>query len=438
MPPIISVENLGKCYTVRHQCGGGPRYRRLSEEVASAFANPFRRLFHHNGSQDPSSSAPSPQPQAPGASSERFWALRNVSFEVHEGEVVGIIGRNGAGKSTLLKVLSRITEPSEGRVRIRGRVASLLEVGTGFHPELTGRENVFLNGAILGMSRAEIRKKFDEIVAFAEVEKFLDTPVKHFSSGMYVRLAFAVAAHLEPEILIVDEVLAVGDLDFQNKCLSKIEGVTQKHGRTVLLVSHTLPLIKQLTNRAIMLEQGQIRAAGDPGDVVAKYLNGSRGNVASRHYSAIENSGSPNFTEIHVQTSDPGHCHRIWSPLQISFQIYSPFKHEDLWLSFKVLENDSRAACFACYQDPLGNRPHHQLGPLNKGSHAFTCRLSTFPGYMGDYSLQATLFDSRKGVPVDVVDNVCPFSVYIPSDFVAGGEWRTGLCAFLVPFQWIR
>src|SRR5207237_781164 len=198
--------------------------------------------------------APSALPLAlgPWPMQESFWALRDVSFEVKQGEVVGIIGRNGAGKSTLLKILSRITEPTEGRVRIRGRVASLLEVGTGFHPELTGRENVFLNGAVLGMSREEIRKRFDEIVAFAEVEQFLDTPVKRYSSGMYVRLAFAVAAHLEPEILIVDEVLAVGDATFQKKCLGKMSEVSES-GRTILFVSHNMPMVEFLCARIILL-----------------------------------------------------------------------------------------------------------------------------------------------------------------------------------------
>jgi len=197
--------------------------------------------------------------------------LRRVSFEVQQGEILGIIGRNGAGKSTLLKVLSRITEPSEGRARICGRVASLLEVGTGFHPELTGRENIFLNGAVLGMNRAEIRAKFDEIVAFAEVEKFLDTSVKHYSSGMYVRLAFAVAAHLEPEILVVDEVLAVGDAEFQKKCIGKMQDVT-KHGRTVLFVSHQIAAIRALTKRCILLNSGLVAFDGGTADALDAYL----------------------------------------------------------------------------------------------------------------------------------------------------------------------
>ncbi|HEV2355422.1 MAG TPA: polysaccharide ABC transporter ATP-binding protein, partial [Puia sp.] len=206
-------------------------------------------------------------------SKEEFWALKDVDFEIRPGERVGIIGRNGAGKSTLLKVLSRITEPTRGRIRVRGRVASLLEVGTGFHPELSGRENVFLNGAILGMSRAEIRKKFDEIVTFAEVEKFLDTPVKRYSSGMYVRLAFAVAAHLEPEILVVDEVLAVGDAQFQRKCLGKMEEVSNKEGRTVLFVSHNMGAIKSLCTSAIILHRGQKILQGDVFESLAKYMS---------------------------------------------------------------------------------------------------------------------------------------------------------------------
>jgi len=203
---------------------------------------------------------------------EEFWALKDVSFEVKRGEVLGVIGRNGAGKSTLLKILSRITEPTRGRVTLRGRVASLLEVGTGFHPELTGRENIFLNGAILGMTRAEIKQKFDEIVAFAEVEKFLDTPVKHYSSGMYVRLAFAVAAHLEPEVLIVDEVLAVGDAEFQRKCLGKMEEVSRRGGRTVLFVSHNMGVVTSLCPRVIWLDHGSAERDGSARAVIDDYL----------------------------------------------------------------------------------------------------------------------------------------------------------------------
>jgi lipopolysaccharide transport system ATP-binding protein len=215
---------------------------------------------------------------------EAFWALDNVTFEVGPGQAIGIIGRNGAGKSTLLKILSRITRPTTGRVALRGRVGSLLEVGTGFHPELSGRENVYLNGSILGMSRREIGRKFDQIVAFADIEKFLDTPVKRYSSGMYVRLAFAVAAHLEPEILVVDEVLAVGDAAFQKKCLGKMEDVAQ-HGRTVLFVSHTMPAVTQLCTRALWLDRGRIVRTGPSNDVVREYLSEEIAQVAERRWS---------------------------------------------------------------------------------------------------------------------------------------------------------
>jgi lipopolysaccharide transport system ATP-binding protein len=225
---------------------------------------------------------------------ETFWALRDVSFDVAEGDVVGIIGRNGAGKSTMLKILSRITEPTEGRVEIRGRVGSLLEVGTGFHPELTGRENTYLNGAILGMTRQEIARKFDEIVAFAEVERFIDTPVKHYSSGMYLRLAFAVAAHLEPEILIVDEVLAVGDASFQKKCLGKMRDVARQ-GRTVLFVSHNMSAVRRLCNRCILLDQGTISASGATIRVLAEYARQTSPDVAPAQWidvSALPRTGS--------------------------------------------------------------------------------------------------------------------------------------------------
>src|ERR1017187_5340193 len=227
--PMITVEHLGKKYRLSHQVNP-QQYTALRDVITEKVKGIFR--FQKVGRSTPRSTELQ--------RAEDFWALTNISFEVKQGEVLGIIGRNGAGKSTLLKILSRITEPTTGRVRIRGRVASLLEVGTGFHPELTGRENIYLNGAILGMSRAEIRRKFDEIVAFAEVEKFLDTPVKRYSSGMYVRLAFGVAAHLEPEILVLDEVLAVGDAEFQKKCLGKMQDVSGREGRTVIFVSHNL------------------------------------------------------------------------------------------------------------------------------------------------------------------------------------------------------
>jgi ABC-type polysaccharide/polyol phosphate transport system ATPase subunit len=266
MPPIaISVEKLSKSYLVGHQASNQMRNYTALRDVLARNARELARK-----TRDMLRGRPIVQ----GDTVEEFWALQDVSFEVRQGERVGIIGRNGAGKSTLLKVLSRITEPTHGRIRIAGRVASLLEVGTGFHPELTGRENIYLNGAILGMSRAEVRRKFDEIVDFAGVETFLDTPVKRFSSGMYVRLAFAVAAHLETEVLVVDEVLAVGDAEFQRKCLGKMSDLANA-GRTVLFVSHNLPAVKALCSRAMLLAGGRVQHDGEVSEIIAEYLGGS-------------------------------------------------------------------------------------------------------------------------------------------------------------------
>ncbi|HEY1791168.1 MAG TPA: ABC transporter ATP-binding protein [Verrucomicrobiae bacterium] len=271
---VIAVKNLSKCYSIGHLNGatGVMKYNPpgLRHAIEYAVRNPLA-WWKSKKVQD-----------------EHFWALADASFDVKAGEVVAVIGRNGAGKSTLLKILSRITEPTRGRIEITGRVASLLEVGTGFHAELTGRENIFLNGAILGMTRAEIKRKFDEIVAFSEVEKFLDTPVKRYSSGMYVRLAFAVAAHLEPEILIVDEVLAVGDSAFQKKCLGKMQEVSRNHGRTVLFVSHNMSAVLQLTSRAVVLDKGRVIFNGPTEKAVEEYA-GTIGNDSTIFF-PVENA----------------------------------------------------------------------------------------------------------------------------------------------------
>ena len=256
MGTVITAAGLGKNYQIGADGGNAFQYRSIRDSITSLFRAPFARLRSIGNTKTP----------------ETFWALKDVSFEVREGEVLGVIGRNGAGKSTLLKILSRITEPSEGRAKIKGRVGSLLEVGTGFHPELTGRENIFLNGTILGMRRSEIPRKFDEIVDFSGVETFLDTPVKRYSSGMYVRLAFSVAAHLDPEILLVDEVLAVGDAEFREKCLGKMRSVTGE-GRTVLFVSHNMSAIRNLCSRVLLFEGGQLALDADPEAAISQYLD---------------------------------------------------------------------------------------------------------------------------------------------------------------------
>jgi len=278
MKPVISVESLSKRYLIGHQRQN--THQTLRDVLAQGVARFGKRLVHPFRSS-------TGQPLMGVDEVEEFWALKDVSFEIKQGERVGIIGRNGAGKSTLLKILSRITQPTSGKIHIRGRVASLLEVGTGFHPELSGRENIFLNGAILGMGKAEIKKKFDEIVAFSGVEKFLDTPVKRYSSGMYVRLAFAVAAHLEPEILIVDEVLAVGDAQFQKKCLGKMEEVG-KEGRTVLFVSHNMGAIGKLCSSVLWLDAGRVEAQGESGDIIGKYLASTFVKSAFKEFPIVE------------------------------------------------------------------------------------------------------------------------------------------------------
>jgi len=260
---VIHLENVGKKYLIRHLVGYRQTFREMLMAKAKAPIELARQAFQSRAAR-----AGIKNPRK-----EEFWALKNVSFAIKQGETVGIIGRNGAGKSTLLKILSRITEPTTGRVRLCGRAASLLEVGTGFHAELTGRENIYLNGAILGMTKAEIKRKFDEIVAFSEVEKFLDTPVKRYSSGMYVRLAFAVAAHLEPEILLVDEVLAVGDAAFQKKCLGKMGEVARNQGRTILFVSHNMGAVRALCRRAVLLDHGTAVLDAEVDEVVRAYLD---------------------------------------------------------------------------------------------------------------------------------------------------------------------
>jgi lipopolysaccharide transport system ATP-binding protein len=328
MKPIIRVENLGKRYRIGQRAAPCATLRESLVQAAVSPINRLRRALNRNGNGS--------------ADSERhIWALKDVSFEVKPGEVVGIIGRNGAGKSTLLKILSRVTEPTEGKVDLYGRVGSLLEVGTGFHPELTGRENIYLNGAILGMRRSEIARKFDEIVAFAEVEKFIDTPVKRFSSGMYMRLAFAVAAHLEPEILVVDEVLAVGDMEFQKKCLGKM-GEVAKGGRTVLFVSHNMHAIKSLCTQGILLQAGRVFFDGSALASVSKYLYLDQASAGTgRPFVALPvtraGSGEWRFTEVAATKSifDPA------EPKEFTFQI-SPTRPDagPIYLSGSIVNEE--------------------------------------------------------------------------------------------------
>jgi lipopolysaccharide transport system ATP-binding protein len=330
--PVITVENLSKSYLIGRQRSKDDGLRHALQDAAMApwrWLQKVARSHGSNGSSQLSRSELRPTSGFRSTSSEEFWALRDINLAITQGEVVGFIGRNGAGKSTLLKILSRITEPTNGRIHMRGRVSSLLEVGTGFHPELTGRENIFLNGAILGMSRLEIKRKFDEIVAFAGLEKFLDTPVKRYSSGMYVRLAFAVAAHLEPEILIVDEVLAVGDAEFQKKCLDKMDDVGHT-GRTVLFVSHNMQAITRLCRRCVLLENGKVRMDGASHRVAGAYMSSGVETTAVREWPDLAKAPGDDvvrFSAVRVRDES--------GELAISFDIRQPVGIE---LEYEVLE----------------------------------------------------------------------------------------------------
>jgi lipopolysaccharide transport system ATP-binding protein len=324
----ISVESVSKVYRI----GMRKKHDSFREMVSDWFFSRFRRLTGKSLLDE--------------NAEDTIWALKDVSFEVKRGEILGIIGKNGSGKSTLLKILSRITEPTKGCAELKGRVASLLEVGTGFHPELTGRENTYLNGAILGMKRAEIKSKFDEIVAFAEIEKFIDTPVKRYSSGMFVRLAFAVAAHLQPEILLVDEVLAVGDVAFQKKCLGKMEDVT-KGGRTVLFVSHSMASVGAICGRAILLESGQITFSGNVSDVISKYLqvHSDRDPHGEESWDKPENA--PGDDEIKIKAVRVSSNGKVVSQSTLSDNI-------DIEIDYWTLKPDAKAFFYLRIDTPLG------------------------------------------------------------------------------------
>ena len=414
---IITVENLSKSYLVGHQSDrqGRSRYTALRDVIGREARNFARKTIDVvRGRQ-----------VLQGDEVEEFWALKDVSFEVKKGEVLGIIGRNGAGKSTLLKILSRITELTEGRVVLRGRVASLLEVGTGFHPELTGRENIFLNGAILGMTRREIQKKFDEIVAFAEVERFLDTPVKRYSSGMYVRLAFAVAAHLEPEILVVDEVLAVGDAEFQKKCLGKMDEVSRQEGRTVLFVSHNMDAIVRLTNRAILLSEGHITYLGQSESAVHRYMTETDGlsivefDVRNKRR-IYDGTGEARIISLRFDRSSPRF--RFHEPIHYIIRIRAEREIDRVRASMTVYRKDGL---------PVGNSFSGEIAGLSAGEEReLSVLLPASRIVAGSYYCSVAIGkgDNLGGrQEYDVVTETLPFDV-MPEEGEAGvlSEWLPG------------
>jgi lipopolysaccharide transport system ATP-binding protein len=408
MKPILEIQNLSKQYKL-----GAKRMRRTEnfrELLQRVLSSPVRAITGRKAVE------------AAKEDLYTFWALKDVSINVNQGDVIGIIGRNGAGKSTLLKILSRITSPTEGGVTLRGRLASLLEVGTGFHPELTGRENIFLNGAILGMRRAEITKRFDEIVAFAEIEKFLDTPVKHYSSGMYVRLAFAVAAHLDPEILVVDEVLAVGDLLFQKKCLGKM-GEVSRGGRTVLFVSHNMAAIENLCTRGIVLHQGKLHYDGTAKDAIQYYLNSLSTRGGTGHVVELEGVGerrsivAPLLRRLEFFTDND-------QPLAEGLPIGSQLKvkvHFDLpkpTASFNVglgFNNSYGQRIFTAHSVFEPNRSDQE----HVGAQVFSCEIPSFTLMPGEYGVKVWL--DLKGSQADAIEDAAKIRV-LESDFYGTGK----------------
>ncbi len=410
--PAVRTESLGKLYTLGERQDW---YGTLRDRMGGVLASPLRAL---RGERDSSVGAAT------------LWALRDVSFELQQGEVLGIIGRNGAGKSTLLKILSRITRPTAGWAQVRGRVGSLLEVGTGFHPELTGRENVFLNGAILGMPAEHIRRRFDEIVAFAELEQFLDTPVKRYSSGMYMRLAFSVAAHLEPDVLVVDEVLAVGDAAFQKKCLGKMEDVSRE-GRTVLFVSHNMPSVARLCDRALLLDRGRVVADGPAANVVGQYLHGSADGSAQRTWQDLQaapGTSAMRLTSVGVfdRQARPVTVAPVSEPLtiEIGYRVARPGER------FRcVVGLNTQGVCAFSTLEPL-EAIHPEIG-------YYVSRV-TVPGDFlaeGEYTLDVSIFASR-GVKQHFVKtkSILAFQVVDPmTGTSARGDYAEGYAGVVRP-----
>jgi lipopolysaccharide transport system ATP-binding protein len=407
MKAAISVENLSKKYRIDERMSGG--YSTFRESVMGLAAAPWHRL--RDRLRKPRSGETSPfQASLPSQASNEIWALRDVSCEVQPGEVLGLVGRNGAGKSTLLKILSRITPPTAGQINLRGRIGSLLEVGTGFHPELTGRDNIYLNGSILGMKRAEIAAKFDEIVAFAEVEKFLDMPVKRYSSGMYMRLAFAVASHLEPEILLVDEVLAVGDAAFQKKCLGKM-GQVSRQGRTVLFVSHNMQAVKSLCSRAILVDGGRITLDGGVDEVVNRYLTAGMDKLrtgiipetAPRHQDV---RGEALFRSVRLTDLDGNDVSQLFfgQPFRVHFscELFKSIPDGHFEISLSTLDGD-HVTCSTTMDGGQGNRP------LARGLHEVSAAFDTVL-LPRDYTIDLGVHH-HNGTTADLVQRTLEFTV---------------------------
>ena len=408
----IVLDNVGKMYRIGLNAASGSFRDAFSDMVGSSIRR-FRGMGEDRSKQ------------------EDFWALKDVSFEIKQGEAIGLLGRNGAGKSTLLKVLSRITEPTTGQVRLRGRVGTLLEVGTGFHPDLSGRENIYLNGSILGMRRQEITKKFDEIVAFSEVERFLDTPVKRYSSGMYIRLAFAVAAHLEPEILLVDEILSVGDLEFQKKCLGKMNDVVG-HGRTVIFVSHQMESITALTTRCLVFRSGQLILDAPTDEAVRAHVEMSlKGTEQGTAYRSIRNEPDENYLlEARVITSETYGQHTWGEPLTLEFVVHIGRPMAKLCLYATVVNSrGGRVMQVWNFDEDLPFR-------RRAGDYRLRCEIPKCRLYKGRYSLTVAMTDSRGIIPMELLGDLCPFEVVMGSYLREALDWWEDMANYIEDFTW--
>jgi len=398
---VIKVENLGKRYLIGHdkKAGGAFKYNSMRDSITHSMRGIYQRVRH------PLS------PNRENTELEEFWALKDINFEIKQGDRIGIIGHNGAGKTTLLKLLSRITQPTTGSIKIKGRVASLLEVGTGFHPELSGRENIYLNGAILGMKRVEIKKKFDEIVAFAEVEKFLDTPVKKYSSGMYVRLAFAVAAHLEPEILLVDEVLSVGDAAFQKKSLGKMKEVSGE-GRTIVFVSHNMLAMSKLCNNAILLNNGRIQKQDSVNQVIDEYLSKFYKTIESENFTIDSFRREPNeqkeikFVDIKIN-NEPHASIDIGDNININFEIYSVINLQQINITIQILNNIGEVVTTMLSMD------NENRFNISKGNNSINCIIEQIGLYLmpGKYYITAGINKFIGSKAYDVLVNYPAFEI---------------------------
>ena len=412
---ILKAENISKQY-------------RLGQVGTGTLSHDLNRLWHTiRGKEDPYLKIGEVNDRSTKGTSDYVWALQDINFEVERGEVLGIIGKNGAGKSTLLKILSRVTAPTTGKIKFGGRVASLLEVGTGFNGEMTGRENIFLNGTILGMTKKEIASKLDEIIDFSGCERYIDTPVKRYSSGMTVRLAFAVAAFLEPEILVIDEVLAVGDAEFQKKAIGKMQDISRAGGRTVLFVSHDMNAISTLTTKLIILKNGNVYFEGDTADGIKKYLSDGSSEI---NYIAKEHRSIPKITSIVLNTSLPGSIHEFGKELKVEFTVNCPINVENLALSFQIIDEFENPIIHTWQIDSEFkiNR--------DRGTYKFSCIYEKLRLYIGVYSLRVYLSESKSKERFDYIDSTCNFKVEMMKNVRGDYKWQNGTSKYIEDSKW--